>query len=79
MIYHEYIPQNERIDESEAEILAREELSDYLGELDLEVLSCETVFETDEKNGICRLKADAVLKQDIAREVPFELISRRKD
>ncbi len=79
VMYHEYIPQTERIDESEAEILAREELADYLGELDLEVLSCETVFKVDKENGICVLKADAVLKQDIAKEIPFELISRRKD
>ncbi|MBR6754933.1 MAG: sporulation protein YqfD [Clostridia bacterium] len=79
VIYHEYIPQKERIDESEAEILAREELADYLGELDLEALSCETSFDTDKENGICILKADAVLKQNIAKEIPFELISRRKD
>ncbi len=77
--YAEYIPVEEIIDESRAEVLAREEFSDFLAELDLEMLSCETEFSVDEKNGICILKADAVLKQDIAKEVPFELISRPKD
>ncbi len=73
--YSEYVLEERIIDESRAELLAREELSDFLAELDLEVLSCETEVIINKEKGICRLVANAVLKKDIAKEVPFELIN----
>ena len=72
--YSEYIPSEEHIDVSLAEIFAREEIADDLAEIGCEVLSCETKFTVDEKNGICMLEADAVIKRDIAKEVPLEII-----
>ena len=50
-------------------------MSDYLAELDLELLSCETDVVINKEKGICKLVANAVLKKDIAKEVPFELIN----
>ncbi len=75
--YSEYIPSEEHIDVSLAEIFAREEIADDLAEIGCEVLSCETKFTVDEKNGICVLEADAVIKRDIAKEVPLEIIGYR--
>ena len=75
MVYTEYRLKKQLISESEAEIIARESLSDRLAELDCEVLSCDVIINNDKENGVCRLEAKAVLKQNIAREVPFELIN----
>ncbi len=72
VVYIEYTPTLELIDATRAEILANEELSDFFGELDLEVLDCKTEFTVDEKNGVCILRADAVLKRDIARELKLD-------
>ena len=63
------------IDAHTAELIANESLADHFAELDLEVLDCTTEFYEDKEKGICVLKADAVLKQNIAKEVPFELIN----
>ncbi len=71
--YSEYTPQTLLISPSFAEELAMDELDGYLGGLNLEVLSCETNFETDEKNGICKLTANAVVKQNIAKELAFSI------
>ncbi len=73
--YSEYLLESLPIDETKAEILAQQELSDYLAELDLEVLSCETEITVDKEKGVCILNANAVLKQNIAKEVPFELLN----
>lgn len=73
--YSEYVIIETPIDEITAEELARSELNDYLAELDLEVLECNTEFSVNKEKGTCVLKADAVLKQNIAKEVPFELIN----
>ncbi len=75
VLYSEYVLEERMIDETQAELLAREELSDFLAELDLELLSCETEVIVNKEKGICRLIANAVLKKDIAKEVPFELIN----
>lgn len=75
VLYTEYVLEERVIDEQRAEILANEELSDHLAYLDLEVLSCETEFMIDKEKGICVLHANAVLKQNIAKEVPFEIIN----
>lgn len=75
VIYSEYQPVETPIDEETAEALAYGELSDFLAEADLELLSCEASFDVDKENGICILVANAVFKQDIAREVPFEILN----
>ncbi|MBO5869908.1 MAG: sporulation protein YqfD [Clostridia bacterium] len=73
--YTEYVLEERIIGEEQAELYARAELSDYLAELDLELLSCETDVVINKEKGICKLVANAVLKKDIAKEVPFELIN----
>ena len=75
IVYNEYIPEKELITASLGELFAKEELSSRLAELECEVLSCETEFSVDEKNGKCVLTADAVIKQNIAKEVPLEILS----
>lgn len=73
--YSEYVIETVEIDAHTAELIANESLADHFAELDLEVLDCTTEFYEDKEKGICVLKADAVLKQNIAKEVPFELIN----
>ena len=75
VVYNEYIPETELITASLAELFAKEYLADYLDELDCEVLSCDSAIEFDQKNGLCLLKAEAVVKRNIAKEVPLELLS----
>lgn len=74
-VYNEYIPEEEFVTASLAELFAKEYLSDSLAEFDCEVLSCESTIEFDQKNNLCILKAEAVLKQNIAKEIPLELLS----
>lgn len=71
--YCEYIPEETEITEEFAETLAFGELDSILADIDLEVLELETDLSFDKENGICRLKANAVLKQNIAKEVPFDI------
>ncbi len=71
--YSEYEPLSGNISFSFAEELARDELDTYLSKLNLEVISCEVVVESDEKNSACILTANAVVKQNIAKEVAFEM------
>ena len=75
--YMEYIPIETQILPEEAEILAREELSHRLAETDLEVLSCESEFYIDKIKGVCILKANALFKQEIGVEVPYEILNYR--
>ncbi|MBR4278811.1 MAG: sporulation protein YqfD [Clostridia bacterium] len=77
--YTEYTPIESEISKSVAEQIASEALSDRLYELGLEVLSCESEITFDEEKGVCIIKADAVLKQNIAKEVPYELINYKID
>ena len=71
--YSEYVPEVRTIDEAYAEKLARSELDDYLRGFKCEILSCESEFSKDEEKGVCKLVANAVLKENIAKEVPFEI------
>ncbi len=73
--YNEYIPEKELITASLAELFAKEYLADSLTELNCEVLSCDSKITLDQKNGTCILKADAVVKRNIAKEVPLELLT----
>ena len=75
VVYTEYRLEERMIDEQYAELLANAELTDYLAELDLELLSIETEVTVNKEKGICKLVANAVLKKDIAKEIPFELIN----
>lgn len=72
--YSEYTPLYRDIDASEAEILANEALADYFAELDLEILECKSEFLCDKEKGSCLLKAEAFVKRNIAKEVPFSVI-----
>ncbi len=71
--YSEYIPSKEIITPEYAKELAESELKAFLTELDSEVLSCKSDFKTDEKNGICVFTANAVIRRNIAKEIPFDL------
>lgn len=71
--YYEYYPEETQISEPQSEILARGELDRFLAYLDTEVLECETDICFDKEKGICRLEANAVVIQDIAKEVPFDI------
>lgn len=73
--YSEYAPITRDIGEAEAEKYAFGELDAFIVEADLELLSCETFFVTDKEKGVCKLVANAVFKQDIAKEVPFEILN----
>lgn len=73
--YREYIPMTCEIDEAQAEQYACGELDAFIAEADLELLSCETFFAADKEKGVCKLVANAVFKQDIAKEVPFEILN----
>ncbi len=75
--YSEYELETLPIDVGTAERIAEETLSDKLSEYDCEVLSLTTEFVSDNENGICILHANAVLKLDIAKEVPFEIMNYR--
>ncbi len=70
--YSEYEPLNTVINAQFAEQIARDELDTYLKNLGLEILSCDTQVVSDEKNNVCRLKANVVVKQNIAKEVRFD-------
>ncbi len=72
-VYSEYEPKTENISPEYAKILAEDDINGRLRELDCEILSCEKEFVNDEKNGACILTANAVIKQNIAKEVPFEI------
>lgn len=71
--YTEYVPQTQSITAETAEQLALKELDNYLDSLNFEVLECETSFNCDEEKGVCRLTANAVTKQNIAKEVQFDI------
>lgn len=71
--YNEYEPVKRRITETFAREAALCELEAAIAETGCEVVSVETEFTADEENGVCILKANAVLKKDIAVEVEYEL------
>lgn len=71
--YSEYVPTKETISTERAKALAESELKAFLTDLNSEVLSCETDFKPDEKNGVCVFTANAVIRRDIAKEIPFDL------
>ncbi|MBR5779706.1 MAG: sporulation protein YqfD [Clostridia bacterium] len=75
IFYSEYIPIKRDISESDAEKYAYGELDALIAEVDLELLSCESYCITDKEKGVCKLVANAVFKQDIAKEVPFEILN----
>lgn len=75
--YNEYELESAPINEATAELLAREELADFISETDLEMLSCDTEFICDKEKGVCRLTANAVFIKDIAIEIPFEILNYR--
>lgn len=72
--YIEYTPLYSDLSRKEAELFARDALNDKLAELDCEILECESQLYFDEKKNVCLLKANALVKRNIAREVPFEII-----
>ena len=78
LVYREYNVLYSEIDTFEAEELLMSALEDEISLLDCEVLSIKSEIFTDEEKGVCRLKADAVIKRDIAVEVPYELIRSPK-
>ena len=71
--YSEYTPAKRRITEAFAREAALGELEAAIAETGCELISVETEFTADEENGVCILKANAVLKKDIAVEVEYEL------
>jgi sporulation protein YqfD len=75
IFYSEYIPIKRDISESDAEKYAYGELDALIAEVDLELLSCESYCITDKEKGVCKLVANAVFKQDIAKEIPFEILN----
>ncbi|MBQ3230202.1 MAG: sporulation protein YqfD [Clostridia bacterium] len=77
VVYSEYILTEQTIEKSVAERLALEELDALLAELDCEVLSLNTEFDSKKENGFCLLKAEAVLKMNIAKEVVFDIKSNQ--
>ena len=68
-VYYEYSPAEITLSGKEAEENARDVLLDKLAAFDEEILSVETEITFDEEKGVCHLKADALLKRDIALEV----------
>ena len=70
----EYTVSFSDIDAKEAEALASGEINAWLKGLGDEVLECVTFFD-ENKDGTCTLKADAVVKRNIAKEIPLELIN----
>ena len=79
IVYREYTVLYSDIGEEEAEERVRLALDDALSELDCEILSVDTVITTEKKRGVCLLKADATVKRDIAREIPYEILKFPKD
>lgn len=77
VVYSEFVPTEQIIGADTAERFAFEELDAFLAELDCEVLSLETEVVCEEKNGFCLLKAEAVLKMNIAKEVAFDIKSNQ--
>ncbi len=77
--YDEYTPLYSDIDKEEATLFARDALDDRLAELDCEILECKSEIYFDDKKGVCLLKADALVKRNIAREIPFEIIKYPTD
>lgn len=73
VVYNEYVLETMPIDEEYAEILARGELDAYLDDLDLELLECNAQVSFDKEKGVCRLRATALLKQDIGLEVTYDI------
>ncbi len=71
--YTEYSLTTQIISPETAEKFAKEELDDYLKELNAEVLECNTDFYRDEEKGVCKLTANAVVKLDIARELELKV------
>lgn len=77
VVYSEFIPTEQMIGADTAEQLAFEELDAFLAERDCEVLSLDTEVICEEENGFCLLKAEAVLKMNIAKEVAFDIKSNQ--
>lgn len=75
IVYSEYVPVTQKIDEAAAEGYAYGELDAFIAENDMLLLSCEHYFVTDKEKGVCKLVANAVFRQDIAKEVPFEILN----
>ncbi len=73
--YSEFVPITRALDDATAEAFAYSELEDFIAETDLELLSCEHYCAVDKEKGVCKLVANAVFKQDIAKEVPFEILN----
>ncbi len=72
-VYCEYSPETETITPEYAKRLAEDDIDGRLRDMKCEIISCDKKLELDEKNGVCRLTANAVVKQNIAKEVPFEI------
>lgn len=77
VVYSEFVPTEQQIGANIAEKLAFEELDAFLAERDCEVLSLDTEVLLEEENGFCLLKAEAVLKMNIAKEVAFDIKSNQ--
>lgn len=75
IFYSEYQPISCDLTEEEAEKYAYGELDALIAETDLELLSCESYCITDKEKGVCKLVANAVFKQNIAKEIPFEILN----
>ena len=75
IFYSEYIPLTRYINEAEAEKYAYGELDALIADVDCELLSCESYCITDKEKGVCKLVANAVFKQNIAKEIPFEILN----
>lgn len=73
VIYSEYTPATEIIDSETAYLLAQSQLDDHLDDLDLEVLECVTEFYEDKEKGVWVLTANALLRQNIAKEVVLDM------
>ncbi len=72
-VYTEYIPVTADITCEEAKIISEDALEGFLSELDSEILKCDSQFTEDKEKGVCLLRANAVIKYDIAKEIPFEI------
>lgn len=72
-VYTEYVPITAEITCEDARIIADDALKSFLDELDSEILQCDSEFTEDKEKGVCLLRANAVIKYDIAKEVPYEI------
>ncbi len=71
--YSEYIPEIQPIDQPYAEAIVKSQLDTFLRDLDLELLECDYKIQYEQEKGVCRLTATALLKQDIAKVIPFDI------